>query len=106
MEARGMGTHRLRGLPAIKPRLHPRASTPNLAMVGPLAATFSKHLCRNFGDLAGSPLVSGIGTRKRGDSGRNGGASQHRERVRQGILGMGVGFHYKKNDVSGDVPGS
>src|SRR5882724_8067570 len=100
-----MDAHCGTSLAKIQPRLHAGRNSPNLAMVGAVAAPVSECDRRYFGNFPGSSSISGISWRKCRDSCWYGWSSEHRQRFRKSLLGLGIRFAHTTSDVHRNVPG-
>jgi len=100
-----MDAHCGTSLAKIQPGLHAGRDSPNLAMVGAVAAPVSECDRRHFSNFPGSSSISGISWRKCRDSCWYGWSSEHRQRFRKSLLGLGIRFAHTTSDVHRNVPG-
>jgi len=74
-------------------------------MVGVVAAPVSEYVRGYFRNFAGSSSISGTSWRKCRDSCRYDRSSEHRQRFRKSVLGLGIRFAHTTSDVHRNVRG-
>jgi MFS family permease len=86
-----------------EPRFHAQRGTQDLAVVGALAASLSKHVRRHFGHFAGGSPFSGTHQSKRDSRCQHGRISEYRQRSGARLLGVDFRFDHEARNILRDV---
>src|SRR6266566_3859284 len=108
LEAQGLDADSNRNFAPREPRFHAERGAQDLAVVGALAASLSKHVRRHFGHFAGGAPFSGTHQSKRDSRCQHGRIGEYRQRSGARLLGVDFRFDHEARNILRDVrwPGS